>query len=60
MHPDFFCPSPQPQVLLVGVPPQQRPVSTAEAEMSLAGIPLIHLRPLRDASLLANAGASAS
>ncbi len=54
-HPGFFYPPPQPQVLLVGVPPQQRPVSTAEAEVSLAEIPLIRLRSLLDASLLANA-----
>ncbi len=52
-HPDFFYPPPQPQVLLVGAPPQQRPVSTAEARVSLAEIPLLKLRDLLDEALLA-------
>ncbi len=52
-HPDFFYPPPQPKVLLVGTPPQQRPVSTAEAHISLAEIPLLKLRGLLDEALLA-------
>ncbi len=52
-HPDFFYPPPRPKVLLVGIPPQQRPVSTAEAKVSLAEIPLLKLRDLLDEALLA-------
>jgi len=54
-HPDFFYPPPRPKVLLVGMPGQQRPVSTAEADVSLAEIPFLRLRGLVDPALLGTA-----
>ncbi len=50
-HPAFFYPPPEPQVLLVGAPPQQRPVSTAEAKVQLAEIPFLRLSGLLDETL---------
>ncbi len=54
-HPEFFYPPRQPRVLLTGTPPQQKPASTAQAEVSLAMIPFLRLRGLIDPALLAGA-----
>ena len=54
-HPEFFYPPPQPKVLLVGAPPQQRPVSTEEADVQLAEIPFLRLAGLLDDTLLQGA-----
>jgi len=50
-HPAFFYPPPRPKVLLVGTPPQQKPVSTEEAEVQLAEIPFLRLSGLLDDAL---------
>ncbi len=54
-HPEFFYPPRAPRVLLAGAPPQQKPVSTEEARVSLAVIPFLRLRGLIDPALLRNA-----
>ncbi len=54
-HPEFFYPPPQPKVLLVGAPPQQRPISTDEADVQLAELPFLRLSGLLDRTLLTGA-----
>jgi CRISPR-associated protein (TIGR02584 family) len=54
-HPEFFYPPKEPRVLLVGAPPQQRPYSTAKADVQLAEIPFLRLHGLLDPALLAGA-----
>jgi CRISPR-associated protein (TIGR02584 family) len=54
-HPEFFYPPRTPRVLITGAPPQQKPVSTADAEVSLAEIPFLRLRPMLPQELLAGA-----
>ena len=54
-HPEFFYPPPEPRVLLVGAPPQQRPVPTEKAEVRLAEIPFLRLSGLLDETLLQGA-----
>ncbi len=54
-HPEFFYPPPKPKVLLVGAPPQQRPISTEKADVQLAEIPFLRLSGLLDRTLLTGA-----
>jgi len=54
-HPEFFYPPRTPRVLITGAPPQQKPVSTADAEVSLAEIPFLRLRQMLPQELLAGA-----
>lgn len=48
-HPEFFFPPGRSRVMLIG---DNRPVSTAEAEITLADIPFVRLRDSLDKSLL--------